>query len=240
MTDSTTPQSIQKPNASGEKKESAFLNILLNVIAPMLILTKLSKPEALGPVYSLILAISLPISYGLYDYITRKKMNIFSIIGLVSTLLTGVIGLMQLNRNWLIVKETAVPGLFAVITLIGKNKKWAIVPTFLGQALDLDKIKQGFVENQKEEDYTKFIDFTTFSLAGSFVLSAVLNFILAYIILEGEPGSQLFNESIGKMTGLSFPVIVLPMMVVMGFVFMKMFKMIKDHAGLEIEDVIKK
>lgn len=238
MTEQTdqTPQASQQPK---EKKENAFLNIMINVVAPWLILSKLSKPEMLGEFWSLIVALAMPISYGLYDFITRKKYNVFSIIGFASTLLTGVIGLMKLDRNWMIAKETAVPLLFGVLTVVSKRTSWAIVPAFLGQALDLEQIEEAFAKKEKHDMYDYFINFATYSLAGSFLLSAALNFFLAIYILEGEPGTSQFNESLGKMTGLSFPVIVAPMMLVMGFIFYRIFQILKEHAGLDMEDVIK-
>lgn len=229
-----------KTPIKSEKKENALINIAINVIAPWLILSKLSKPEMLGEFWSLILALAMPISYGLYDFFTRKKYNVFSIIGFASTLLTGVIGLAKLDRNWMIAKETAVPLLFGLLTIVSKKTSWAIVPAFLGQALDLDQIKETFKNKGKESMYDYFINFSTYSLAGSFLLSAFLNFALAVYILEGEPGTVQFNESLGKMTGLSFPVIVAPMMFVMGFIFYRIFNILKEHAGLDIEDVIKK
>ena len=243
--DLNTPQQTQ-PSSHGtedqvpEKKENAFLNILINVVAPWLILSKLSRPEMLGQFWSLILALAMPISYGVYDFIVRKKYNVFSIIGFVSTLMTGAIGLAKLDRNWMIVKETAVPLVFGMLTYFSRNTTWAIVPAFLGQALDLPKIKEAFIQNQKEDKYDYFIGFATMSLSLSFLLSAILNFGLAAYILEGEPGTVKFNESLGNMTGLSFPVIVGPMMIVMGLIFVRMFKILKEHAGLEVEEFIKK
>jgi len=39
-------------------------------------------------------------------------------------------------------------------------------------------------------------------LAGSFLLSAVLNYFLAVYLLTADPGTQAFNEQLGKMTAL--------------------------------------
>ncbi|MCO4795367.1 MAG: hypothetical protein KC493_16730, partial [Bacteriovoracaceae bacterium] len=74
---------------------------------------------------------------------------------------------------------------------------------------------------------------------GTFFLSALLNFVLAVYVLQGEPGSTEFNESLGKMTLLSFPVITVPMMVmVMGIIYF-LINSIKRNTDLELEEVIK-
>ena len=50
-------------------------NIIFNIALPVLILTKLSKENYLGPTYALLLALSLPIGYGIYEFIKTKKIN---------------------------------------------------------------------------------------------------------------------------------------------------------------------
>jgi hypothetical protein len=61
------------------------------VALPGLILTQLSKPGRLGPLVALLVAISLPIGYAIYDGVRRHKLNFFSVVGFVSTLLTGIL-----------------------------------------------------------------------------------------------------------------------------------------------------
>ncbi|MEM0897684.1 MAG: hypothetical protein AAGJ79_12460, partial [Verrucomicrobiota bacterium] len=83
-----------------DKPENPLLNILLNVLLPVVILSYLSNPDktlfglpvGLGPLWALIVAISFPVIYGVWFFITRRKTNFFSILGFVSVLLTGVLG----------------------------------------------------------------------------------------------------------------------------------------------------
>ena len=224
---------------SQEKNENAWLNIFLNVIIPALILTKLSDPQYLGQVWALIVALAFPILYGAYDYITRKKHNFFSALGLISVLLTGGIGLMELNKGWMVAKETAIPALMGLAVFISQYTKFPLVKTFLNQILDLDKIKQTFEEQNAGEKFQTILKNSTLWLSLSFLISAALNYVLAVKILMGEPGSVEFNESLGKMTALSFPVISLPMMVIVGLIMFYLFKEIKRTTGLEFEDFIR-
>ena len=55
------------------KKENMLLNIGCNVIIPSLIMTKLSKPEYLGQVYGLVVALLFPFTYGVIDLINKFK-----------------------------------------------------------------------------------------------------------------------------------------------------------------------
>jgi hypothetical protein len=59
------------------------------------------------------------------------------------------------------------------------------------------------------------------------------------MILKGEPGSVEFNESLGKMTALSFPVISIPMLIMVGVIIYILVHSIKKYTSLELEDIVK-
>ncbi len=101
-----------------EKKENLWINLGFNILVPTLILSKLSGEEHLGPTFSLMVALAFPVIYGAYDFYCRNKINIFSILGLVSTLLTGTISLLKLPPEYIAIKEAAIPGIIFIIVLI--------------------------------------------------------------------------------------------------------------------------
>ena len=89
-------------------QENPLTNILVNVLVPILALTMMSddpaileklaeqgvdakepRPWHLGPVKALMLALALPICYGVWFFLRYRKLNFFSVVGLVSVLLTG-------------------------------------------------------------------------------------------------------------------------------------------------------
>ena len=222
-----------------QKKENPLVNIGVNVIIPSVIMTKFSNAEYLGPVWGLIVALAFPIGYGLWDFISKGKTNFFSLLGLFSVLMTGGIGLMKLDKTWMIVKETAIPAIMGIGVLISAMLGKPLVRLFLDQIMDLPKVDEAFKKHGHDQLFEKNMKLSNTFLAGTFFLSAILNFILAIYILEGETGSEKFNESLGKMTLLSFPVITVPMMVmVMGIIFF-LINSIKRNTDLELEDVIK-
>lgn len=222
-----------------EKNENPWLNISLNVIVPAVILTKLSDPQYLGQLWALIIALAFPLGYGAYDYFQRKKWNFFSALGLVSVLLTGGIGLFQLNKSWMVAKETAIPLIMGLAVILSQKTRFPLVRTFLNQVLDLPKIKDAFDEHNQPQRFEKCLKLSSWMLAASFLLSALLNYVLAIQILKGDAGSVEFNESLGKMTAWSFPVISLPMMIMVGGVMVYLFKTIKEVTQKEFEEFIR-
>ena len=107
-----TEQTVKKPQAS-----NTFLELIFNILIPSLILMKLSSDEYLGTVYGLVVALMFPLVYGLYDFYKSKGLNFFSVLGFLSTLLTGGIGLFELDAEWLAIKEAAIPAVIGLVVL---------------------------------------------------------------------------------------------------------------------------
>jgi hypothetical protein len=78
----------------------------------------------------------------------------------------------------------------------------------------------------------------TWLLATSFLLSGILNYILARWIVISPSGSDAFNSEVSKMMAWSWPVIAIPSMVIMMLTLMQLLKGIKSMTGLELEDVL--
>lgn len=226
-------------NAPSQKKENPLINIAMNVIIPTLILTKLSKPEYLGQNLGFIVAIAFPVAYGIYDLLLRKKYNIFSIIGFISVLLTGGIGLLKLDGAWIVVKETSIPLLMGVAVIVMERFDKSFIKIIFKEVIDLERIEQAYNEKNMADNLQKSWKWASYGLGMSFLLSAILNFILAKLVLTGAPGSVEFNESLGKMTALSFPVITIPMMIMFAIIMVRFFKNVKTVTNLEPEDLIR-
>ena len=99
---------MNESNQSPQKeKENLFVNLIFNLVLPILILRKgddwfggiigdwAGVPTDSTLVSSILLAIAVlfPIAYGAYDFVRRKKWNFLSILGAISALFTGGIGL---------------------------------------------------------------------------------------------------------------------------------------------------
>lgn len=246
MNDSTESQdkSQQGPVKKSPAKPSPFVDLLWNVVAPTLVLTKLSSPDRLGPIVSLIIAVILPLGYGSYDMVKRRKLNFFSVLGLVNVLLTGGFGLAELDRFWFAVKEASVPTLFGLAILASlkwtkAGKETLLEKMFLNDSLfQIELIRNRLKEHASEVTYKKVIRRTTFLFAFSFAVSAVLNFVLAIWILESPPGTSEFAAELGKMNALSFPVIALSCTsILIGSLFWFIHDL-KKMTGLDWDDIM--
>jgi len=231
----------EEPKKAEPKKESLLLNLAFNIAIPTLVLTKLSGDEYLGIKLAIVVALSFPIIYGVRDFFSRGKINFFSALGVVSVSMTGGISLMELDAVYIAIKEASIPGLFGVATLVSLKTSQPLIHTFLlnDSILETDKITAALKANKREAEFDQLLTNASWILAGSFLLSSVLNYFLAVYLLTADPGTIEFNEQLGKMTALSFPVIAVPAMLVMIGDMFYLFSGIKRLTGIPLEDIVK-
>lgn len=225
-----------------KKKENPIYSLLFNIVIPVLVLTKLSKPEYLGPLYSLLIALSFPLGYGVYDFIDKKKLNFISVLGFVSVLLTGVFSLFELDPHWIAVKEAAVPFVIGVVIAGSAFIKEPLIKKLLlnEQFFKIDLVNERLNARDLTLQFESYLKRSSIWLAMSFFLSAILNYGLAKYLLTAIPGTVEYNEQIGTLTALSFPVIALPCTILMLFILWHIFKTIKSMTGLELEELMNK
>lgn len=257
--DAPNPFSQQKPVP---KRESMLGNLLLNIIIPTLILMKCSDSpyvasllaqldgflgsslalsyESHGTRWAIVVALSFPIIYGLRDFSQSQKLNLFSALGVISILLTGGISLLELDPKYIAIKEAAIPGIFGLATLLSLRTRYPLVKTLLynDKILQVNKIANALKHSGNEAAFEKSLVNASYLIALSFFLSSTLNYILAKVILVSSPGTPAFNEELGKMTALSFPVIAVPATVIMMVALFYLFRSIQKLTHLTLEDII--
>ena len=79
---------------------------------------------------------------------------------------------------------------------------------------------------------------SSYIVAGSFFLSSVLNYVLAKVILVSPPGTTEYTEELGRMTALSYPVIVIPSMIMLMGALWYLFAQIKKLTGEDLENFL--
>lgn len=221
------------------KRENIFLNLVLNIALPSLVLSKLSTAERLGPEKALVLALLFPLGYGVWDYLQRRKVNFVSGLGFVSTLLTGGFGLAKLDGLWFAVKEASVPAVIGLGVLLSMKSKRPLIREFLynDQVIDIPKVDAALAARGNQTAFERLLVQAGWLVAFSFLVSAVLNFALARWLLTAAAGTPEFNAQLGKMQWMSWPVIVVPSMGMMMFALWRLLGGIKQLTGLDLEEV---
>lgn len=229
------PETIAKA-----KKPSILANLGFNILIPTIILSKLSGENYLGPVYGVVVALAFPIIYGARDYFRAHKPNFFSILGVISVILTGSMSLLKLPPHYIAIKDAAVPGLLGLATLLSVYTRYPLVRTFLynDQILQIEKVSAALRERNATTEFERHLEVASYLVAGSFFLSSILNYILAKMILVSPPGSTELAQELGKMTALSFPVIALPCMLVLAGTMYYLLNNIQKLTQLTLDEIV--
>ncbi|MDR1760969.1 MAG: hypothetical protein LBR55_00820 [Bacteroidales bacterium] len=241
-----------------QKKENPLWNIVFNIVIPILILNRfdrivqrLQKAEIISPelfsspsaipATALIIALLFPLGYFLYDWLRARKTNFISILGFVGILLTGIIGVFQLPTELIAYKEASIPLIIGIAVLVSMKTPFPLLKKLLfnPDIMNMEKIDAILKEKNLQTEFDSTINRSSYYLAASFFFSAIMNFVLAKIIMHSPAGTPEFNAEYSRMLGLSFPVIAIPATIIMVVVLLYLFKKIKQFTGLEMEDIIK-
>ena len=232
MTDQTPSVPDHKPRP--------WVDLLVSIIIPSVILMKLSGDEYLGNTWALLIGLAFPLGWGLFELVRYRKKNFIAVLGVISVGLTGGIGLMEIDARWLAVKEAAVPLVIGLAVLISTRTKYPLVRTLLYNptVLDVNRIQQSLRERGCEKEFDNRLMRASYFFAGTFLFSAIMNYILARWIVTSPSGTQAFNEELGRMTLVSYPMIAIPSMVMMIAIFFYLWKTIRRLTGHTLEEVM--
>ncbi len=217
------------------KKNNMLMEMVCNVILPSVILMKLSGPENLGTMGALIVALAFPIIYGGYELIRFKKFNFISLLGFISVLMTGGIGLLELDPQWLAIKEAFIPGVIGLIILGSSFTRSPIVSKliFNKTIFNIELINSKLEQNQNKNNFDRRLIQSNYLFASTFLFSSIMNYVLATIIVTSPAGTEAFNTELGKLTLMSYPAIAIPSMIMMIGVFYFLWRQLKKLTQLE-------
>lgn len=226
-------------HASGHKPRP-LIDLMVSIVIPSVVLMKFSGEHDLGATTALVVALAFPLAWGLFELIKYKKFNFIALLGLISVLLTGGIGLLQLDPQWLAIKEATIPGLVAIAVLVSTRTRYPLIKTLLYSPtiMNVSKIKQALADRGNTEAFEARLMNATYMLSSAFLFSSMMNYILAKWIVTSPAGSTAFNEELGQMTLLSYPVIVIPSMLMMMAIFYYLWRTINNMTGLTLEEIM--
>ena len=223
-----------------ERKPRPLVDVLISIVVPSLILMKASGDDRLGPTGALLLALAFPIGYGLHELLRHGQRNVMALLGVVSVLLTGGIGLLQIDARWLAVKEAAVPLAIGAGLLIAQRLGYPVVRKLLFNPalMNVERIEAALDERGTRAPFERRLDRANYLFAGTFAFSSIMNWTLARLIVRSESGTTAFNEELGRMTLLSYPAIAIPSMIMMMGIFWFVWRTVSRLTGLGFEQIM--
>lgn len=226
-------------NNTTAKKSNPLFEILFNVFIPSFILMKFSGDEHLGTAMALIVALLFPVVYGGMDLIRNKKFNFIAALGFVSVLLTGGIGLLELDTRWLALKEALIPGLIGLAVLGSTFTRYPFMQKMIlnDTILNLSLINERLKQSGGTAAFERCLVSSNYLFASTFAFSSAMNYFLATWIVTSPAGTTAFNEELGKLTLYSYPIIAIPSMLMMLGIFYYLWRQIRALTSLETEQI---
>ncbi|PSF13547.1 MFS transporter [Marinobacter fuscus] len=217
-----------------------WVDLLVSIVIPSVILMKFSGDEHLGSVNALIIGLAFPLGWGLFELVRYRKKNFIALLGLISVALTGGIGLLELDAGWLAIKEAAVPAVIGLAVLASTRTRYPLVRTLLynPNVLDVDKIHASLDAKGCVDEFEARLLNASYFFAGTFLFSSIMNYVLAKWIVVSPAGTTAFNEELGRMTLVSYPMIAIPSMVMMILIFYYLWRSIRRLTGHTLEEVM--
>ena len=223
-----------------QHKPRPFVDLLVSIIIPSVILMKFSGDAHLGPHQALLVALAFPLGWGLFELVRYRKYNFIAVLGVISVFLTGGIGLLELDPKWLAVKEAAVPGVIGLAVLFSTRTRYPLIRTMVynEKVLNVKRIDERLHERGLTEVFERRLLMATYFLAGTFFFSSVMNFIVAKWIVVSPAGTEAFNAELGRMTLVSYPMIAIPSMLMMFAIIFYLWRTIHGLTGLKMEEIV--
>ncbi|MDH5180356.1 MAG: MFS transporter [Gammaproteobacteria bacterium] len=223
-----------------QHKSSPLIDLLISIVIPSVILMKLSGDDDLGATGALIVALCFPVGWGLLELIRHKKYNFIAILGIVSVLLTGGIGLLKLDPQWLAVKEAAMPAIMGIAVLISTHTRYPLIRTMVYNPaiVRVEMIHDRLTETGNTEPFEQRLRNANYLFGATFFFSSLMNYVLAKWIVVSPAGSTAFNEELGRLTLLSYPMIAIPSTFMIFAILYYLWRTLRDLTGLTLESVM--
>lgn len=235
-----------QPSHNTTPPENPFLNLIVNILLPVIVLNKGNK--YFEPRMVLFVALCFPLVYGLQDYIRRRHKNYVSLIGIVNIMLTGSLAVLHLHGKWFAVKDASLPLLLGVLVL---GSAWTKNPAAALFFCNPNVLNMGLIEDRlaafnRKAEFQALLKQTTLWLSLSFFLSSICNFFLAlHVFEEIDPSlssadqSQILNSQIARMTWMGFGMIALPLMVFSGTLIYRFLNKVAKLTDIAVDSLLK-
>lgn len=240
-----------------DSSNKTLLNLVLSVLAPVLILDNCStsgpKFYELGTTWALVLALALPLGYGIYLLVSTRKLDPLNLLGLLGTVLTAVVSIyantgeteaIRPSTPWFYAAKEALIALLmagAIIVSARASSERSLLRLFVySEAIfDIKRIENSVAEQSLQSGYESIQWRASLLTAASLILSATANFGLSlyYLlpVLHAPLAEQAlaYNHAVSRLTWMGYLIIGVPLLGTLMAVIAYLVKSLSKLTGLD-------
>jgi hypothetical protein len=215
----------------------SLIELGMNIVAPTVVLLFLSGDAYLGPVLGLGIGLSFPLLHGVRSLWLSGSISPISFIAVISVMLTGGIGLFELEARWFVLKEGLVSLLFATLTGLSLMTPWPVAEVMWWLVFDEALVRKALDEHGHQQAYQRELNRATVGLSAVMFIAALATWALAWLMVTADAGTTAFNEELGSYTFASFIAITFPSMGLMYVVLNRLMNATEDMTGMDLQDL---
>jgi hypothetical protein len=215
----------------------SLIELGMNIVAPTVVLLFLSGDAYLGPVLGLGIGLSFPLLHGVRSLWLSGSISPISFIAVISVMLTGGIGLFELEARWFVLKEGLVSLLFATLTGLSLMTPWPVAEVMWWLVFDEALVRKALDEHGHRQAYQRELNRATVGLSAVMFIAALATWALAWLMVTADAGTTAFNEELGSYTFASFIAITFPSMGLMYVVLNRLMNATEDMTGMDLQDL---
>lgn len=222
-------------------KPHPLYDLMLTLVLPSMVLEWMSKPERLGPVWALVLASALPIGFGLWSWKQKQGLNFFSVFGLIAVILTGGLGILNLDAQWFAAKEALFPIILGLAFPLSHRMGVPLIKELLlnPQVINHNALNRALNTEAKRSSFEALLKKASWGMLATTFVSAGGNYALAMFLLGGkEPGSEPYVQAIGKLNWMGFIVIGIPLLGITLALLLWLLRRLSALTGLDKGDLM--
>lgn len=229
---------MSQPETPRPSSRGPLLELILTVAVPTAVLILGSPDDRLGPVWALVLALVFPLGHAVSTVVRSRRVSPVTALVSVSILLTGGIGLLELDVRWFAWKEAAFPLMLGVLAVASVRTRWPVLPALLGQILDGERLAEALESDEDRVAWERSLVRATWQLGLVFLLTAVGTFAFARWAVTSPTGTEAFTSELGWYTGWSFPLLGLPGTGAMMWILWRVLRELEDRTGRRLEELL--
>lgn len=217
-----------------------FVQLVINLALPLIILTRYSDESELGPTKALLLALAFPVAYELYSIKRRRKVSMLSILAIGGILVTGAISLLGLSEGWLAIRRSVPYVAIALAILVSILIKRSLVGAVLRQIIDMDEVKKRVTKDGRQAELDQSLKTTGYLLVAVFMAIAIIAYVLTRVVIVSPTDTTGFNHEYARLRVLSLPFTMVPMFIGVVVVIAYVTSRLEKLTGIELEKLLKK
>lgn len=211
--------------------------LIATVALPTIIMVFLAGPERLGPTLGLLAGLAFPLGWGIYTMAVDRKVSALAVISTIGVLLTGSVGLLELDPSWFAVKEMVIPFLIGGLTMASAPTRFALLPVMLERLLDPERLEAALGDHRPA--YEAAARRGTVIAGAIIAAGGVLSYALARYVVTSPGGTPEFVAELGTHTTLSFFLIGLPTSIGIVFVVRDILVRLEKLTGVDPETLFR-